>query len=117
MLDKFGMLNSKHVTTPLALHFKLSKIQATQTEEDWEYMGNVPYANTVGSLMYGMICSRPDLAHGVSVINRFMGNPGREHWEATKWIMRYLKWTEHFALLYDGSKQYEEAVVGSMQVI
>jgi hypothetical protein len=31
-----------------------------------------------------MICTRPDLAHVVSVVSRFMHNPGKEHWNAVK---------------------------------
>ena len=54
-------------------------------------MSNVPYSSTVGSLMYAMICTRPDLSHTVSVVSRYMHNPGKDHWEAVKWILRYVK--------------------------
>ena len=53
-------------------------------------MNQTPYASGVGSIMYGMVCSRPDLAHVVSMISRFMGDPGSAHWEALKWTLRYL---------------------------
>ncbi|GKE87430.1 hypothetical protein Tco_1564905 [Tanacetum coccineum] len=43
--------------------------------------------------MYFMVCTRPDIAHAVGVVSRFMSNPGREHWEALKWLLRYLKGT------------------------
>nr|GEZ71778.1 hypothetical protein [Tanacetum cinerariifolium] len=46
-----------------------------------------------GSVMYAMVCTRPDIAHAVKVVRRFMSNPGREHWEAVKWLIRYLKGT------------------------
>ena len=42
-------------------------------------MLKVPYSNAVGSLMYAMICTRLDLAHAVSVVSRYMANPGKEH--------------------------------------
>ncbi|GJU40693.1 RNA-directed DNA polymerase, eukaryota [Tanacetum coccineum] len=45
----------------------------------------------VGSLMYAMVCTRPDLAHAVGVVSRFLSNPGKKHWEAVKWIFRYLR--------------------------
>jgi hypothetical protein len=35
------------------------------------------------------------------VVSRFMHNPGKEHWNAVKWILRYLKGTSHFGLLFD----------------
>lgn len=40
-----------------------------------------------------MLCTRPDLAHAISVVSRYMENPGKEHWQAVKWILRYLKVT------------------------
>jgi hypothetical protein len=54
-----------------------------------DYMSKVPYASAVGSLMYAMVCTRPDIAHAVGVVSRYMNNPGKEHWMAVKWILRY----------------------------
>jgi len=57
------------------------------------YMYKVPYASTVGSLMYAMVCTKPDIAHAVGVVRRYMKNIGKEHWMAVKWILRYLRGT------------------------
>ncbi|XP_070023411.1 secreted RxLR effector protein 161-like [Nicotiana sylvestris] len=46
-----------------------------------KYMSKVPYASVVGSLMYAMICTRPDIAHVVGVVSRYMSDPGKDHWE------------------------------------
>ncbi|CAN0919975.1 Retrovirus-related Pol polyprotein from transposon TNT 1-94 [Linum grandiflorum] len=54
-------------------------------------MKNVPYASAVGSLMYAMVCTRPDIAHAFGVVSRFLSNPGKEHWVAVKWILCYLR--------------------------
>ena len=54
-------------------------------------MSKVPYASVIGSLMYAMVCTRLDIAHVVGVVSRFMSKPGKQHWEAIKWILRYLK--------------------------
>lgn len=70
------MQNCKSVSTPLAAHFRLSAALSPQTEEDKEHMSHVPYASAVGSIMYAMVCTRPDISHAVSVVSRFMGNPG-----------------------------------------
>ena len=63
-----------------------------------DYMSKVPYASSVGSLMYAMVCIRPDIAHVVGVVSRYMNNPGKEHWMAVKWILRYLRGTTNQAL-------------------
>jgi hypothetical protein len=49
-------------------------------------MSKVPYSSDVGSLMYSMVCSRPDLSYAMSLVSRYMANPGRTHWEVVKWI-------------------------------
>nr|GEU33861.1 retrovirus-related Pol polyprotein from transposon TNT 1-94 [Tanacetum cinerariifolium] len=67
----------KPVPTPLAPHFKLSSHECPKFEEDKEDMSRVLYWNVVISLMYAMVCTRPDLAHAVSVVSRYMHNPGR----------------------------------------
>ena len=54
--------------------------------------------------MYAMVCTRPDIAHAVGVVSRFMSNPGKEHWNAVKWIMRYLRGTSSFRLGFGGEK-------------
>jgi len=41
-------------------------------------MSHVPYASAVGSLMYVMVCTRPNIAHAVGVLSRFMSKPGKE---------------------------------------
>jgi len=45
-------------------------------------MSRVPYSSDVGSLMYAMACFRPDLSYAMSLVSRYMSNPGKEHWRA-----------------------------------
>ena len=90
VLDRFGMLSSKSVSTSFATHIKLSKQQEPTREVDMEYMVRILYSSAVGSIMYVMVCSRPDIAFGVGMVSRYMGNPGKSHWESIKWILRYL---------------------------
>eukprot|EP00253_Pinus_taeda_P004652 PITA_04652 len=103
VLKRFNMHNAKPVSTPFASHFKLSKEMCPKTQEDMDYMSKVPYASAVGSLMYAMVCTRPDIAHAVGVVSSYMNNPGKEHWMAVKWILRYLKGTTDQALCFGGS--------------
>eukprot|EP01018_Ginkgo_biloba_P007114 Gb_02705 [translate_table: standard] len=67
------------------------------------YMSKVSYSSVVGSLMYAMVCTRMDIAYAVGVVSRFMNNLGKEHWEAVKWILRYLRGTTAQALCFGGS--------------
>ena len=43
-------------------------------------MSRIPYANSVGCLMYAMVCTRLDISHAVGVVSKYMENPGKEHW-------------------------------------
>ena len=43
--------------------------------------------------MYSMVCTRPNIPHAVGVVSRFLTNHGMKHWEAVKWILRYLRGT------------------------
>jgi hypothetical protein len=67
-------------------------------------MSRVPYSSIVGSLMYAMVYTRPYIAHAVGVVSRYMNNPGKEHWEAVKGILGYLRGTATHALCFEGSK-------------
>ncbi|KAJ9567521.1 hypothetical protein OSB04_003487 [Centaurea solstitialis] len=98
VLRRFGMSEAKSVNTPFAPHFKLSSALSPSTQADVAYMVRVPYSSAVGSLMYAMICTRPDLAYAVSMVSGYMANPGKEHWKAVQWIFRYLKGTANLCL-------------------
>ncbi|KAL4312354.1 hypothetical protein GQ457_01G013740 [Hibiscus cannabinus] len=111
VLDRFGMSNAKPVSTPLANHFKLSSELCPKTDKECEEMAKVPYASAVGCLMYAMVCTRPDLAHAVGHVCKYMSKPGRRHWEAVKWIFRYLKGTLGHGIVF-GSQQHDPLVVG-----
>ena len=53
--------------------------------------------------MYAMVCTRPDVAHVVGVVRRHMNKPGKEHWEAVQWNLRYLRGITSHALCFGGS--------------
>ena len=65
-------------------------------------MEKIPYANVVGSLMYVMLCTRPDISYAVGMVSRYQSNPGKAHWKAVKRILRYLKGTVDYRLCYQG---------------
>nr|GEX10440.1 retrotransposon protein, putative, Ty1-copia subclass [Tanacetum cinerariifolium] len=92
--------NRKSVKMSLGGHFKLSLKDCPVRDCDVERMSKVPYTNTVGSLIYLMVCTRPDIAYAVSVVSRYLANPDKNHWEAVKWILKYLRGTANVGLVY-----------------
>eukprot|EP00253_Pinus_taeda_P030085 PITA_30085 len=106
ILLRFGMNNVKPVSIPLASHFKLSSSLCPNTDEEKDYMSRIPYANVVGCLMYAMVCTRPDISHAVGVVSRYMANPGKEHWSAVKWVLRYLRGTSNYCISYNKSSEF-----------
>ena len=74
-----------------------------KTQEEEDKISKVPYASAVESLMYAMVCTQPDIAHAVGVLNKNMSHPGLEHWNTVKWILRYLRGTNIKCLHFGGS--------------
>ena len=109
IVEKFNMIDAKEVSVPFTQHFKISHEQSPNDELSMREMSRIPYSNAVGSLMYSIVCTRPDLAHAMNVSSKFMTNPGQAHWNAVKWIFRYVKGTLDMSLVYGGAKLEEES--------
>ena len=103
VLNRFNMNEAKPMSTPLGIHFKLSKEQSPKIEEERDPMSKVSYASAIGSLMYVMVCTRPNIAHVVGVVSKFMSRSRKQHWEAVKWILRYLKGSSNTCLCFTGA--------------
>ncbi|WVZ02271.1 hypothetical protein V8G54_023077 [Vigna mungo] len=116
VISRYRMAESKMANTPVGQHLKLTKEQCPKTEEERKKMESVPFSNGIGSIMYGMVCTRPDVAHGVSVLSQFMVNPGPTHWEALKWMLRYIRGSLGTGLFFQNNFQgggYIEGFVDS----
>ncbi|KAH9657090.1 hypothetical protein KPL70_022912 [Citrus sinensis] len=101
VLERFGMDDkTKPICTPLAPHFKLSSSSYPISQEECDYMARVPYASVVDSLMYAMVCIRPDISPTVSMVSRYMHNSGKNQWLTVKLILRYLHGTVDVGLLF-----------------
>ncbi|CAM8885204.1 unnamed protein product [Rhodiola kirilowii] len=112
VVERFDMENAKPVSIPVAGHFKLCKNQEPETDQEKDLMRNVPFSNVVDCLMYAMVCTRPDIAHGVSLVSGHMENPGRSHWQVVKWLLRYIKGTLDKGLLFGGDQLNSEIIEG-----
>ena len=77
LLQKFNINgDTKSVSTLLVPHFKLKTTMSSTSVEEREYMTHVPYASVVGSLIYAMVCTMPDLSQVVSIASKYMQDPG-----------------------------------------
>ena len=97
LLTKMEMSDCKPVKTPVDPGNRLVK-----TAEDEEALDQLLYQSVVGSLMYLATCTRPDIAYAVGMLARFSSKPNRSHWVAAKRVLRYLKGTMNYGLLYSG---------------
>ncbi|GMP66476.1 hypothetical protein CsSME_00035411 [Camellia sinensis var. sinensis] len=90
----------------------LSASLSPRTEEERKHMAQVPYANAVGALMYAMVCTRPDISHAVSMVSRYMHDPGKDHWQAVKWILRYIHGTVNLGLKFERDNRLGQNLEG-----
>nr|GEU78153.1 retrotransposon protein, putative, Ty1-copia subclass [Tanacetum cinerariifolium] len=107
ILKRYCMENSKRGSIPMQEKLKLSKSQGASTPAELKRMQNVPYASAVGSIMYAVRCTRPDVAFAQNVTSRFQQNPGDLHWTAVKNILKYLRNTKDMFLVYGGDLKRE----------
>ncbi|KAJ9566131.1 hypothetical protein OSB04_002097 [Centaurea solstitialis] len=111
ILKKFRMDESKKGFIPMQHGIVLSKTQCPVSSQDQDKIKTVPYASAIGSIMYAMLCTRPDVAYSVSVTSRYQQNPGEPHWVAVKNILKYLRRTKEMFLVFGGSED-EISVTG-----
>ena len=79
VLARFSMQNSKKGQLPTQHGIALSEEQCPTTPQEEKDMRRVPYASAVGSLMYAMLCTRPDICYAIGIVSRYQSNPGLAH--------------------------------------
>ena len=78
----------------------LSKSLCPQTQDERTHMNMIPYALAIESIMYAMLCTRPDVSYVLSVTSRYQSDPGMGHWVAVKNILKYLRRIKDVCLIY-----------------
>ena len=63
-------------------------------------MNMIPYSTTIGSIMYAMLCTRPDVSYALSVTSRYQSDLRIGHWVVVKNILKYLRRTKDVFLIY-----------------
>ncbi|SMR55934.1 unnamed protein product [Zymoseptoria tritici ST99CH_3D1] len=101
-LRQHNMWEQKVRTTPIDSSAKIQPAEEGYIAPDEL---RTKYQSAVGSLMYAMLGTRPDIAYSVSVVSRFCANPTEEHWKLVERIMAYLRHTIQFELVYHGDLQ------------
>uniref|UniRef100_A0A2N9EBZ3 Reverse transcriptase Ty1/copia-type domain-containing protein n=1 Tax=Fagus sylvatica TaxID=28930 RepID=A0A2N9EBZ3_FAGSY len=74
VLEKFGRYDDSLVKIPVDVNLHLTKNKRDDISQ-------LEYSQIIGSLMYIMNCTRPDIAYSVSKLSRYMSNPGENHWK------------------------------------
>lgn len=91
ILNKFNHLDIKEANTPYDVACKLSK-------NSNRAIAQIEYASAIGSFLYAMHCTRPDIAFAECKLSRYTNKPSVEHWKAIARVLGYLKRTIHFGL-------------------
>ena len=105
VLNRFNMNECKKGFIPMSHGVNLSDTQCDSTLDEQERLSRVHYALSIGSIMYAMICMRPNVSYALSVTNKYQSNPGDAHWVAVKNILKYLRRTKDKFLVYGGSEE------------
>jgi hypothetical protein len=111
VLDRFGMSNSKTSPTPMDAGFPNAAMPSNESykaDTDTIYW----YASVIGSLMYAMTMTRPDLAFALSVLSRYCSDPDSTHRNAATRVLRYVKGTVHYGIHWEGN----ESLIGYTDV-
>ena len=93
ILKMFGQFECKATIAPFDANYKLRKNVGAAISQ-------LEYSQVIGSLMYIMNCTRPDIAYSVGRLARYTSNPGKDHWDALVRVLRYLKHTMNYGLHY-----------------
>jgi hypothetical protein len=105
VLKRFGMEDSKKGNLPVLKGVSLSVNQFPTTEKEKRLMSDIPYAYAIGSIMYAMLSSRPNVALALSLTSHYQSNPSMSHWNVVKYILKYLRITKDMVLFYGESEE------------
>ena len=100
VLKRFSMQDSKRGFLSMSHGIKLNKSQCPTMKDKRERMDKILYASAIGSIMYALLCTRPDVSCALSMTSRFQSDLGECHWIAVKNIFKYLKRTKDVFLIY-----------------
>jgi hypothetical protein len=115
LLVKFRQTSSRYSSSPIdKTATPMSKSHSPVTDLELAAMADKPFREVVGSLMHLMVCTRPDIAHAVSSLSRFLQNPGSYHWDTAVRVLQYLHKTQSYGLRYTRTPD-DPAIIGNLR--
>jgi hypothetical protein len=109
LLRRYNLTDCKFTSLPANPNNRPSPAMAPKSEEERLQMEKTPLREAIGSLMYLMAMTRPDIALAVNQVAAFVSNPGPGHWEAVKQIFSYLAGTANYGICYGGQRSENES--------
>ena len=79
VLKRFSMQDSKRGYLPMSHGITLRKSQCPNPKDERERMSKIPYASAIGSIMYAMLCTKPDVSYALSITSIYQSDPGESH--------------------------------------
>lgn len=102
------MENCKAVSTPMEANFKHESLKREKSES-----GELEHRcrQLIGTLMYVMLCIRPDLCNSISILSRYQSCASEDLWRALKRVLRYMKGTVNLNLIFKRNTFNEECII------
>lgn len=98
VLERFGMLEVRPMSTPM--QEPLDPKNRLEVEANDFCNKSVPYFEAIGSLMYLMVGTRPDIAFANGKLSKFCERPERKHWNAVKLVLRYMSGSKSLSICF-----------------
>lgn len=110
VLDRFGITTAQHKAKPIPVGDYKNFRPAADTDQR---INVTEYQQGIGSLMYAMVFTRPDIAFAMGKLSQYMSDPAEHHGHALKELMRYMKSTASQKLRFGPGGAYKHFVVYS----
>ena len=92
--------DKKEAKVPYVASWKLTKEMGPQTAKEKKEMEKIPYRRLIGMLLHLSNCTRPDIAAAVGILGKFNATPGMQHFKAGLEVVRYLRATANYGVIY-----------------
>ena len=103
ILEDFNMGTCYATPTPFIQGLQLEPLPLDSDGQPTGILDHDRYRTLIGSLLYGSTHTRPDISFALGVLSRYLNAPGKAHWSAANHLLRYIKGTIQYGLVYNGT--------------